>query len=271
MKLLGYLIYRRLRPSIGITLGFIMMYSIIIPALDMKLFMAAIAFFLIALYGDFYNDYRDNYEDVRNNRRDKLTTAGYISPIQSMYVSLILVFIGLSILLFINLIVLLIGLYYSAILFLYSHPRIRLKGSVRGYMTAISFFILLPFGLMYITGVEDVIMTCIFGSFYFFQSGYILCQKDSTDTKDDMNLFIKHGWNRSSEITAVFAILSSISLLMLSFINIYFILIWLLNAGAKCLNVRRIHAKSITRNYRQRMISLEFLTPYLYFIGGIFV
>jgi len=259
-----YLIYKRLRPGLGLTFGFILMYAIIANGLTVPLFLTAVGFLLLALYGDLYNDYWDYDEDVRNKRKDKFIVAGFITRNQSKYLSFLFAAVGLLVAWFVNIFIFILALYSFILHTSYSHPYVRLKGSVKGYAIFASIFLFLPFGLMFTTAANLLLFSVLFGLFCFFQSIYILCQKDSTDTKDSKNLFVKYGWEKSSNITTLFAALSSTSLLLLSFLNIYFLFIWLLNLFAKVLNINKLIKKSITRTQRQRIILLEFFTPYLY-------
>lgn len=263
-----YLIYKRLRPGLGLTFGFIIMYAIIANGLTFPLFLTAIGFLLLALYGDLYNDYWDYDEDVRNKRKDKFIIAGLITRNQSKYISFLFAAVGLLIAWFVNIFIFILGLYSFILHTSYSHPRIRLKGSIKGYVAFTSIFLFLPFGLLFITAATSLLFTVLFGLFWFFQFTYILCQKDSTDTKDVTNIFLTHGWEKSTRITAVFGILSSLSLLLLSFVNIYFILFWALNVLVKVLNINKIRERLITKKQRYRLILVEFLTPYFYLGGG---
>ena len=266
-----YLIYKRLRPGLGLTFGFILMYAILANGITVPLFLTAVGFLLLALYGDLYNDYWDYDEDVRNKRKDKFIIAGLITRNQSKYISFLFAAGGLLLVWFVNIFIFILALYSFILHTSYSHPRIRLKGSIKGYVAFTSIFLFLPFGLLFITAASSLLFTALFGLFYFFQGNYILCQKDSTDTKDTTNLFLKHGWEKSTRITAVFGILSSLSLLLLSFVNIYFILVWVLNVFAKIFNINKIRIKTITKVTRYRLILIEFLTPYLYLGVGLLV
>ncbi|MBI4020410.1 MAG: UbiA family prenyltransferase [Candidatus Aenigmarchaeota archaeon] len=271
MRRFLYILYKRVRPGFGVPFAFIAMYGLFTGVLSPALLLAALGFLLLEVYGGLYNDYWDYDEDVRNGRKDKFTTSGMMSRGQARNASLGLAAASLALLSFTNAIVFILGAYYAALFIGYSHPAIRLKGSVIGYMTLSSMFLLLPFGLDMLLGATSGPHTLLFGSFFFFQCVYILCQKDSTDMKDTRNLFTSHGWPRSTKITAAFGALASASLLALSVFNAYFLLVWLLNTLAKYYNVNSIQTRTITREKRYRLVLAEFLTPYLYAVGGAIV
>ncbi len=246
------------------------MYAVITQNFAFNLFTAAFGFLFLALFGDFYNDYWDYDEDIRNKRKDKFTTSGFLAKEQVKDISYILAAAGIITLWFINLLIFVLGLYYIALLIAYSHPSIRLKGSIKGYMTLASFFFLLPLSLIFTLNTTSLLFAALFGLFFFSQYTYILCQKDSTDTRDNKNLYLSHGWKRSTKVTALFGALSSITLLLISFVNPYFIFIWLLNLFAKMLNISKILRMTVTRKQRGRIVLLEFVTPYM-FLGVGFV
>jgi len=259
-----YLIYRRLRPVFGIPLGFILMYGAYTGNLTPVLLLAGFGFLLMHLFGDFYNDYWDYDEDIRNDRVDKFTTLGLLNRHQMRSLSFLIAPIALIALLFTNVWVSLIGIYYLIVLTAYSHPGIHLKGHVGGYSTLSSVYLFLPMTLNSLTLTELSISGIIFALFFFFQFVYILCQKDSTDTKDSTNLFIDKGWRKSSAITLIFATLSSIFLLGISITSIGLLSVWGINAYSKILNAGKIWKREITRELRSKLILIEFLTPYLY-------
>jgi 4-hydroxybenzoate polyprenyltransferase len=204
---------------------------------------------------------------MRNGRKDKFTTCGYLTRVQSRNISFLLAFLGLVSLAPTNIFVFSLGLYYVILFIFYSNPIKRLKGSVKGYATLSSTFLLLPFALGTLSGGTAPFLP-VFSSFYFFQFMYILCQKDSTDTKDRTNMFIVHGWGRSVKITALFSSLASVFLFSISIANPAFIVFWLVNLYAKFSNVNSIRLKAITKRKRYRLMLIEFLTPYLYLGGG---
>ncbi|MBI4176290.1 MAG: UbiA family prenyltransferase [Candidatus Aenigmarchaeota archaeon] len=266
-----YILYKRVRPGFGVPFAFIIMYGMFTNAFSPLLLLAAAGFLLLEIYGGLYNDYWDYEDDIRNGRKDKFTTTGILSRRQARDVSLAIAAFSLVLLSFTNIIVFALGAYYAILFIFYSHPAVRLKGSVKGYATLSSMFLLLPFGLDMLMGVGPSMSTLLFGSFFFFQCTYILCQKDSTDMKDTINLFIRHGWARSTRITALFGALSSFSLLSLSLFNIYFAFVWLFNLLAKLSNINSIRARTISRTKRYRLVLAEFLTPYMYAWGGLIV
>lgn len=265
-----YLLYKRVRPGFGIPFGFILMYGLFSSSFSPPLFAAAAGFLFIEIYGGLYNDYWDYDDDIRNGRKDKFTTCGFLSRKQARNLSFLIASVALVLLWFTNIIVFALGVYYMVLFIFYSNPFARLKGSVRGYATLASAFLFLPLALGSLSGTALSVPALLFSSFYFFQFMYILCQKDSTDTKDGTNLFIRHGWEKSTRITTLFGTLASVSLLFLSVTGLHFIFFWALNLAAKVLNINGIRLKTITKTRRYRTILVEFLTPYLYLGGGVF-
>jgi len=271
MNKILYLTYRRVRPGFGVPFASILMYGAFNGGLTWSIFIAALGFMLLEVFGGFYNDYWDYDDDIKNKRKDKFTTLGLLNKYQARNLSFLIAAIGLVFIWFTNIFVFVISLYYSILFILYSHPLTHLKGSVKGYMIATSMYLILPFTLNTLIGAETTLYGFMFGLFFFFQFTYILCQKDSTDKKDSTNLFMIHGWERYTKITALFGALSSLSLLLISFINPYFILIWALNAFVKFLNINSIRKKTITRKLRYRIVLTEFFTPFIYLIGVVIV
>lgn len=270
--MIGYLIYKRLRPAIGMPFGFILMFGAYTGAFNMELLLVAFSFFMMELFGGFYNDYWDYEEDMREGRKDKFTTTGILTRKQMWYVSAIIAVLSLFLLLFTNLYVFVIGSYYLSLFVGYSHPRIRLKGHIKGYAILSSMFLVLPFVLPSFLNIEVLLAHgLLFSFFWFTQTMYILTQKDSTDPRDDSNLFLGHGWWKALGITTVFGVLSSACLLVLCIlINPFLIAVWVFNLFAKFMNLYKIKAKTITRKSRQMCVLLEFITPFLYIFGGLF-
>lgn len=259
-----YLAYKKLRAPFGIPLGFVLMYGAYNGNFTSALLLAGVGFFFIELFGTCYNDYWDYDEDIRNNRRDKFTTIGVLTKEQIRDISFIIALLALISLVFTNIRVFLLGLYYLTLLVFYSHPKVRLKGDITGYFALASVFLLLPRALNSLISIELSAFGIAFALFFFLQFMYILCQKDSTDPNDDTNLFIDRGWDKSSVITLIFAALSSLFLLIISISSIGLLLVWVINAFSKIVNVNKIWKKTITREFRSRIIIIELLTPYLY-------
>ena len=92
-----YLVYRRLRPSLGIPFGFILMYGMYTGTVTPVLLMAATGFFLMHLFGDTYNDYCDYEEDRLNKRDDKLITRGVLTRKDVKIVSIVSVLANLAV------------------------------------------------------------------------------------------------------------------------------------------------------------------------------
>lgn len=261
---LVYLVYKKIRAPAGIPLGFILMYGTYTGSLIPSILLAGCGFFCIELFGACYNDYWDYEEDIRNNRGDKFTTLGLLTREEVRNISFMIVSLALLLLGFTNIWVFLLGVYYLILFICYSHPKVRLKGHITGYVALASMFLFLPMALNSLIMVELTWFSIVFALFFFLQFMYILCQKDSTDPEDDKNIFIDAGWRQSSLITLVFAILSSLFLLGISAASIWLLPVWGINAFSKILNVTKIYRKRITRNLRSKLILIEFLTPYLY-------
>jgi len=107
----------------------------------------------------------------------------------------------------------------------------------------------------------------VFSLFVFSQYVYILCQKDSTDTNDRTNLFLALGWEKAVIVCATFALLSSLFLLILSLSSIILLGLWSINAIIKVVHVNKIRQKKMERKFRSKLVLIEFLMPYFYFIG----
>ena len=227
-----------------------------------NLLLVALGFLFIDFFGNFYNDYWDFEEDVKNKRKDKFTTSGIISKKATLNLSVLFALMGILVLFNTVLLIAILGTIYLFSLFLYSHKWIRLKGKVIGYMIISFPFLILPSVLAH---AYDLVSQTVLplSIFFFTQYTYILCQKDSTDIKEKNNIFVSQGWEESSNITAFFALLASLSLFLLSLNFIPLIFIWFLNLSSKFLNLNKIRHKTITRLERSKLIFIEFLTHYL--------
>ena len=262
-----WLMYRKLRPAFGIPLAFVLMTGIFLNVLNTLLIMTALGFFFIDLFGNFYNDYWDFAEDVKNNRKDKFTTCGILSAKKVLCLSMIFASVGILFLLFTNMSLIFLGVFYTFLLFIYSHNRVRLKGKVVGYCIVSFPYFLLPIVISH-TQEIPILNALPLSLFFYFQCAYILCQKDSTEMKEYDNLFTNKGWKKSSEITIFFGICSSTFLLFLCLLNPILILVWLFNGFSKFLNLDNIRKRTITTHQRRRYVLMEFMTPYFYLVGG---
>jgi hypothetical protein len=99
----------------------------------------------------------------------------------------------------------------------------------------------------------------------FFQAVYLLCQKDSTDTKDTTNLFIAAGKFPALVLCCLFALLSLSALLLLS--SFYPAIIWLFGADllAKLANLANIWAGP-NPSLRSNLSLFEHSLPYIFSI-----
>ena len=258
-----WLLYRKLRPALGIPFAFTIMSGVFLDVFSYNILFIALGFLFMDMFGNFYNDYWDYPEDMRNRRKDKLTTCGFISVKTALRTSIIFAIIGSIFLMSANMLLLSLGILYVFILFAYSHERVRLKGKVIGYNTVAFPFFLLPILIANANGIS-LLTSLPLALFFFFQYSYILCQKDSTDTKDKTNLFLSHGRKRSTYISGFFASLASMSLLSISFMSVALVLLWAFNLFSKTYNLNRIRLGTITRSLRSNLILVEFVTPYLY-------
>jgi len=265
---LPYLIYKRIRVGLGLTFGFILMYGALTSNINPSLISIGIGFFMIHLFGDVYNDYCDYHEDLRNGRYDKLTVSKKLTPIRMRDLSFALLAIGLLILSAFDLVLFVAGLYYGALLFAYSNHSIRLKRyHIKSYLlAATTVWPVIVFSLNYFFAESLTLLNALFVVFCMSQYLYIGCQKDSTDRKDDTNLFLANRWKAAWAACAVSSAIALISLAGIS-LSPALLALWVANAGVKVLNVTKIYTRSITRTVRSRLILLEFLTPYAYSIG----
>lgn len=261
-----WLVYRKLRPPLGIPFAFTIMSGVFLGVFSYDIVLIAFGFLFIDLFGNFYNDYWDYPEDMRNKRYDKLTTCGFISLKSAFWISVIFAFIGIFFLMLVNMFLLFLGLLYIFILFAYSHESVRLKGTVIGYSIVAFPLFLLPIFIANVNSISPF-MALPLAFFFFSQYNYILCQKDSTDPEDKTNLFLVHGRKKSSSIVAFFAVLSSLALLSMSFMSVALLLLWAFNLFSKAYNINRIMLGTITRSLRSNLILVEFLTPYLFALG----
>jgi hypothetical protein len=258
-----YIIYRRLRPTFGLTLGFILMFGTLAANFTLPLLFTLIGFSLVAVMGDLYNDYWDYEEDLRNQRSDKILTARLMGRQQVKTLSITTGLVGLVMLMWRPMLFIL-GAAYFVLLIAYSHPKIRLKGTVAGYSIISAVYPVLILLLGPALGLAEGPDMLLLAGFCFTQYAYILCQKDSTDLKDAGNIFLSNKWSQSFAYTAIFAVLSSAFLLMLSAASKWLLIIWVFNMSSKAVNLRLISGRRITRSLRSNLVLMEFLTPYLY-------
>ncbi len=258
------MVYRKLRPALGIPFAFVLMSGAFLGVINFQIIIFAFGLFFIDLFGNFYNDYCDFAEDIRNKRKDKFTTCGVMGQKTTLHISIGMVITGFLILLNTHTPFLLFGILLAFLLFAYSHKALRLKGKLFGYAMSFPYFIL-PLLIAFVFDIHTKNALAL-GLFFYLQCLYILCQKDSTDTKDDSNLFLSKGWNLSFKITTFFAILSNVLLLYLSTTNTILLLAWILNTFAKVSNLKHIMFRTITRKQRSNYILTEFLSHYMFIV-----
>ena len=202
---------------------------------------------------------------------DGCLTNGLISRSSMLNLSLIMLIVGLLSLAFTNMYVFIVGLFYATTLFLYSNPKIYVKKyDVLGYsLVATPLLFLVPaFNTFF--AVPFQLNDIFFSLFAFTNYVYLLCQKDSTDLKDKTNLFLKRGWKNASLICIFFASIAVSTLFFISFTSVLLI-VWFQNLFSKGMNLYKIYIKQVNRSLRKRFILLEFLTPYFYIGGALFV
>jgi len=267
-KSLMWLIYRRTRVGIAFA-GFILMYAFYTGLFGINMVLVALSVFFAELFGACYNDSQDFKEDVRNNRRDKLTIIRAFTPFQMMFVSIAMLLGSLITALLSGF--LLLAVMYLFMAWAYSYPKIRLKSHhIFGYAIIASTWLIIPLYLGFFFRGLVTPADILFSLFFFLQYLYLLSQKDSTDRKDDVNLFIKKGWGGAVEICSILALLSSMMLLALSLPRILLVLIWGLNLSVKIIHIEKIYVRSISRESRSNFTLMEFLTPYICIAGGFF-
>jgi len=263
-----YLIYKRLRTAFGVTLGFVLIYGSYTRNVTAAILPIAFGFWCIHLFGDCYNDYQDYEQDLKNDRKDKWTVGGLMTREQIRFFSFLVCFIGLLTFFFTNLFILLLGLFFSFTLFCYSNPKIHLKKyDFLGYFIVAIPLLLFPVTINTFFHRGFSTFDMFFTIFCFSHYVYLYCQKDSTDLKDETNLFLKRGWLNASIICMIFASIASVSLFALSFPSIILIGVWIIHVSSKSLNIFKIYKNQISRNLRSKLILIEFLTPYLYAVG----
>jgi 4-hydroxybenzoate polyprenyltransferase len=264
---LPYLIYKRVRTGLGLTFGFILMYGAITTNLGLPLLLIATGFFLIHLFGDMYNDYCDYHEDVRNQRKDKLTVNKVITPACMRNASFLILITGLLLLLNMTFGLFLAGVYYAFIFFAYSNHAIRLKKYHYKYYffaaATVWTIVIISTNIFFAESFGPI--TGILIAFCSSQFFYISCQKDSTDRKDDTNLFLANKWSFAWAICMASSVVALLSLAGLTN-SVLLIIPLMLNMAAKGINLIKIRDMTITRSLRGRIVLVEFLTPFLYTI-----
>lgn len=224
----------------------------------------AAGFTLVHLFGDCLDDSYNVEEDRRNKRTDKLILSGVLTAAQMRIISFALLGAGLVALSFVDTLLLLPAMWCAVLAFLYSYPKTRLKNyGISAYVLGGSVWVLtfasletVLFGGLRAPGI-------FFISFAFSQYVYILCQKDSTDTKDKENLFVSHGGRMPLIVTSAFGAASSIGLLLVSAASIFLVPVWALNLLGKFRMIGGIRRGSMKRSVRGNLVLIEFLTPYL--------
>lgn len=263
-----WLVYKRLRVGFGF-MGFVIMYGAYTGNLNWVLLPMALGVFSIEIFGAAYNDYTDFEEDVRNERHDKWTVSGLLSREQVKYFSFFMLSLGLFFMFLSG--ILLPGIYYAFMMWAYSYEKIRLKKyNILAYILGGASWLIIPISMNMVFFRSISLTDIFFTLFCFFQYVYLLSQKDSTDMMDETNLFLAKGWKKSLYICTVLSILSSAFLLTLSMSSATLLFIWAANSITKIFHFRSVLRREINRTLRNRLVLIEFLTPYLYSGGVIF-
>ncbi len=262
-----WLVYKRLRIGLAF-LGFVLMYGIYTGNLNWLTISIGIGVFSVEIFGAAYNDYVDFEEDIRNKRHDKWTVSGLLSRKRMKHFSLLMLSLGLIFLWIPGL--LSQGIYYAFMMWAYSYGKIRLKKyNITGYLIMGSSWIFLPVSMMILFSRSLISFDLFFVLFFFFQYVYLLSQKDSTDPKDETNLFLARGWGKSLTICTLLSALSSLSLLIICLSSVLLIPVWLVNSLIKTLHFKMVSQNKITREKRGGYVLIEILSPYLYLGGAI--
>jgi hypothetical protein len=158
-----------------------------------------------------------------------------------------------------------VGMALALLLFLYSHPAVRLKGKLWGYMMSFPYFFL-PVAMALQAGAP-VIAALPLGLFFYMQCIYILCQKDATDIGEKDNIFGENH-KRAYQATLLFATISSLSLLVVVLGAPYVAAGFTLSVFSKGLNLRGIRQRTLSRPQRSRNALMEFASHYAS-VGGV--
>jgi len=257
-----YLIYKRFRTACGVTLGFVLIYAAYTGNITLTLLPIAIGSWCIQECGDCYNDYQNYEEDFRNERKDKWTTTGLVTRKQMKYFSISLCITGLTILFFFSTpYVFLLGLICAGTAFTYSHPRFfnfKVRNLLGYFIVAIPiFFFPFAFNTHFNRNIQTI--DIIYGLFSFFQYLYLYCQKDATDPKDMINLFLSFGWRNASILCIVFGTTSLTLFLILTFPLGLLTFAFGLMLLSKILNTYFIYIGKIPRKLRSKFVLMEFI------------
>ena len=264
---IAWLLYKRLRTGIGVTLGFAVMYGAYTRTIFTDFWAwlpIALGFWFIHIHGDLFNDYYDYEEDKRNKRTDKWTTNGLVSKRGILRLSVAVALTGLAVLATINIYVFLTGLAFALTSILYSHPALRAKRfELNGYLLITLPIFLFPVAWNTAFGRPFSAQDLLVGLFFGFHYLYLCCQKDSTDPRDCTNIFIRHGWQTASLVCIAFGVIASALFLSVA-TTLALFAVWTQNVVSKIVNLRAIYTKNVSRSMRARIILSEFATPYLY-------
>jgi 4-hydroxybenzoate polyprenyltransferase len=252
----------RLRPSLGITIGLLIFLISLQGNLDAKMIAVILGFGFIHLAGDIYNDITDIEEDKRNRRFEKMTLNGLFTSHDINLLAICSLLLGLILTLQAGAIWLILGIFYTCTLFLYSYKRVRLKArGVLGYF--ITFLPLFCCVYLLINLESSHYFSALVTYFSYCYVMYIMCQKDSTDTKDDTNIFLKRGWASASTFCNIFGVQVVVILAFICISKPILIIGWLVLTSSIIVNLLLINKREIDRPTRKRLVSIQFVTLYL--------
>ncbi len=267
-----FLAGKRIKPAIGIILPFTLLHAALFNVFSIESVFIAIGFASIYLFADMFNDFYDLHEDLRNERKDKLLISTGMKKRQILHMSYFFLVFGVTLLFGFSAVLGAAGLFLAIAGWAYTHPFVRLKKyEVYGYVLSSTPFFALPFALSSHYGREFSISLALLAVFSYTQYVYILCQKDATDLKDDVNLFLKRSNTVASLITGAFSITASLAILavaMLSGLQLLLI-VWIANLAIKLKNLSGIYSKSIGRGKRFRLTTYEFISHYAFFVAAL--
>jgi 4-hydroxybenzoate polyprenyltransferase len=263
MRMILWLAYRKMRPAMGISVAYILMSGAFLGVMGFMVFMAAAGFLLIELFAAFYNDRWDYADDMANKRTDKFTTLGVLDTKMCTALSAIFAVLSIFFLSFTGPLLLATGIFCIFLGVAYSHPKIRLKGSITGYSILVSPFIVIPVFIA-MSGSVPVFNALPLSVFFVCQYLYVLCQKDSTDKNDKKNVFVAYGWERASRMIILFGGLASAFLFFLCLRNPALLGVWAANSVLKLANANTIKNMTVNRVSRGKIILLDYISQYLY-------
>lgn len=250
--------------------GFIFLWGVYTNNINLTLFLVALGFSALDIFGGLYNDYYDYRLDLRNKRKDKWISAGLITKNQMLYLSGLLGFFGLVALYLANMLFFLIGLYYFFLAVSYSHPKIPIGRNLTTYFLVGAPYLLIFYVSTLSFKVPFTRIDIYYSLFAFFQAIYLITHKDINDTNDNTNIFLEK-YDLAFLVCLLLGLLSSAFLLPLSANSACLLALWILNLFVlKLWLLKKIRGRTVKRGFRDNVVLFEFLTPYIYAIAILF-